>query len=71
MRVAVAVCLAFGLTLASVPASAQEAEVLRRELDQLKQQFQTMQEQYQKMIQGFAVLRARSRTARSGRRDPS
>jgi hypothetical protein len=54
MRVAVAVCLVLGLTLTSVPASAQEAEVLRRELDQLKQQFQTMQEQYQKMIQDMS-----------------
>jgi hypothetical protein len=51
MRAWVVVCLALGLTFAEIPASALEAEALRRELEQLKQQLQTMQEQYLKAIQ--------------------
>jgi hypothetical protein len=51
MRVCVVVCLALVLGVAVIPAAAQEAEILRRELEQLKQQLRMMQEQYQKAIQ--------------------
>jgi hypothetical protein len=51
MRAWVVVCLALLLGVAVTPAAAQEAEILRRELEQLKQQLQMMQEQYQKAIQ--------------------
>ncbi len=43
MRVLVVVCLAVGVLLVGTPVAAQEADALRRELEQLKQQLQTMQ----------------------------
>jgi hypothetical protein len=54
MRVFVVVCLALGVGLIGRPAMAQEAEMLRRELEQFKQQLQIMQQQYQKAIQDMS-----------------
>jgi hypothetical protein len=51
MRVCVVVCPAPALGLATSPAGAQEAEVLRRELEQLTQPLRATQEQDQKVIQ--------------------
>jgi hypothetical protein len=42
--------LALSLVLVGSPASAQDAEALRRELEQLQRQLRTMQEQYQNAI---------------------
>jgi len=51
MRSFVAVCLALGLALGQSPASAQEAEALRKELDQMRRQFEAMKDQYQRSIE--------------------
>jgi hypothetical protein len=49
------VCVfALALLLVPIPAPAQDAETLRRELDQLKRQFETMRQQYQRMIQDMS-----------------
>src|SRR5262245_44127026 len=42
--------LALGATLAAGPAEAQDAETLRRELDQMRKQFEDMKREYQKAI---------------------
>ena len=43
MRMILVISLALGLALVGAPAAAQDAEALRRELEQLQQQFKTMQ----------------------------
>ena len=59
MRVCAVVCPAPVLGLATSPAGAQEAEVLRRELEQLTQQLRATQEQDQKVIQDMRDWRQR------------
>jgi hypothetical protein len=53
MRSRVVLGLMIGLGLMTAPASAQDAEQLRRELEQIKQQFDTMKEGYQKAIESL------------------
>ncbi|HEV8309731.1 MAG TPA: hypothetical protein VGW35_18870 [Methylomirabilota bacterium] len=50
MRTFVALCLLAGVALAPSPAPAQDAEALRRELEQLRRQFDAMQQQYRQAI---------------------
>ncbi len=50
MRALVVVCSLLGLALAHSPASAQDAEALRKELQEMRKQFETMKDQYQKAI---------------------
>jgi hypothetical protein len=53
MRMVLGIGLALSIALVGAPASAQDAEALRRELEQLQHQFKTMQQQYQKAIDGL------------------
>ncbi len=49
MRSFVAVCMALGMALAQSPASAQDAEALRKELEQLRKQMETIGERLQRL----------------------
>src|SRR6266540_4295246 len=53
------------LALAPLPAAAQDAQALRRELDQVKKQFETMQQEYLKTIESLSqrIERLESRPA--------
>ena len=42
------------VALLAVPAAAQDADALRRELEQMRRSFETMKEQYQKSIDGLS-----------------
>ena len=53
MRVRVIVTLALGLAMTPIPAEAQEAETLRREIEQLRRQLETTQQQYQQAIEAL------------------
>jgi len=50
MRGFLALCLTLGLVLAATPAGAQDADALRRELEEMRRQFEAMKEQYQKSL---------------------
>ena len=54
MRTLIAVGVAVMLALVSPPASAQEAEALRKELEQMRKNFEAMQQQYQKSIDALS-----------------
>ncbi len=49
MHAFIAVCLLLGLALAHSPASAQDAEALRKELEQLRKQMETISERLQRL----------------------
>lgn len=51
MRRLVCACLALGTLLAAAPAAAQDAEALRRELQQLREQFERVQREYRHAIE--------------------
>jgi hypothetical protein len=51
MRRLVCACLALGTLLAAAPAAAQDAEALRRELQQLREQFERVQREYRQAIE--------------------
>jgi hypothetical protein len=53
MHLRAAVALALGLAIAPIPVQAQEAETLRRELEELKRQLQITQQQYQQTIEAL------------------
>jgi hypothetical protein len=54
MRFLVSACLTLGALLAAVPAAAQEAEALRRELQQLREQFERVQREYRQAIEAMS-----------------
>jgi len=54
MRSVIGICLLVASTLAPVPAAAQDAEVLRKELEQMRRQFDTMREGYEKAINNLS-----------------
>jgi hypothetical protein len=54
MRAFIALALALGLLVPAVPAPAQDAEALRREMEQMRKQFEAMQEQYKKTMDSMA-----------------
>ncbi len=54
MRAFVTLALVLGLLVPAVPAPAQDAEALRREMEQMRKQFEAMQEQYKKTMDSMA-----------------
>ena len=54
MHALIALALALGVVLAAAPAPAQDAEALRKEMDQMRRQFESMQEQYKKALDSMA-----------------
>jgi hypothetical protein len=54
MGVRVIVTLALGLAMTPIPAGAQDAEALRREIEQLRRQLETTQQQYQQAIEALS-----------------
>jgi hypothetical protein len=54
MRTVFAMCLLVAGTLVPLPALAQDAESLRRQLDEMRRQFEGMKEQYQKSMDAMA-----------------
>ena len=54
MRVFVALTLVLGLLVPAAPVCAQDAEALRREMEQMRKQFEAMQEQYKKTMDSMA-----------------
>jgi hypothetical protein len=54
MRILQGTVLVIALALAAAPAFAQDAETLRRELEQMRKQMQEAQQQYQKQIDAMA-----------------
>jgi hypothetical protein len=50
MRGFLSLCLTLGLVLAATPVRAQDADALRRELEEMRRQFEAMKEQYQKAL---------------------
>ncbi len=54
MRTVIGICLLVAGALVPVPAPAQEADGLRRQLDEMRRQFESMKEQYQKSMDAMA-----------------
>jgi hypothetical protein len=50
MHALIIACLAVGLALWAIPASAEDAEQLKRDLEQIRRRFENSQEEYQKAI---------------------
>ena len=53
MRARILFTFALGLVVTPIPASAQEAETLRREIEQLRQQLEATQQHYQQAIEAL------------------
>jgi hypothetical protein len=64
MRFVVSACLTLGALLAAVPATAQEVEALRRELQQLREQSERIQREYRQAIEAMSERLRRLEQAR-------
>jgi hypothetical protein len=64
MRTVIVLAVALCVVLAVMPAHAQDAEALRRELEQMRKNFEAMQEQYQKSMEALSERLQRLETPR-------